>query len=105
MSSGGDRVPSSNGLPSPVAPARPVFGVPLKEAVAISRIRPGLELPAVVYRCVEYLEAKVSQFLHLHCGPSDRLEVTALSNTDMTTLLRRMPSVRKESSVSVVVPT
>lgn len=38
---------------------RPVFGVPLKEAVAVSRIRPGLELPAVVYRCVEYLEAKV----------------------------------------------
>ncbi|GAA5866516.1 hypothetical protein JCM1840_001344 [Sporobolomyces johnsonii] len=43
---------------APAAPARPVFGVPLKEAVAISRIRPGLELPAVVYRCVEYLEAK-----------------------------------------------
>lgn len=42
-----------------MAPARPVFGVPLKEAVAISRIRPGLELPAIVYRCVEYLEAKV----------------------------------------------
>ncbi|GAA5991341.1 hypothetical protein JCM10908_003265 [Rhodotorula pacifica] len=40
------------------APARPVFGVPLKEAVAISRIRPGLELPAIVYRCVEFLEAK-----------------------------------------------
>jgi RalA-binding protein 1 len=43
----------------PAAPSRPVFGVPLKEAVNISRIRPGLELPAVVYRCVEYLEAKV----------------------------------------------
>jgi hypothetical protein len=42
----------------PAAPARPVFGVPLKEAVAISRIRTGLELPAVVYRTVEYLEAK-----------------------------------------------
>ncbi|ORY90204.1 hypothetical protein BCR35DRAFT_134853 [Leucosporidium creatinivorum] len=42
----------------PAAPSRPVFGVPLKEAVNISRIRPGLELPAVVYRCVEYLEAK-----------------------------------------------
>ncbi|GAA5869996.1 hypothetical protein JCM3774_004333 [Rhodotorula dairenensis] len=40
------------------APARPVFGVPLKEAVAVSRIRPGLELPAIVYRCVEFLEAK-----------------------------------------------
>ena len=36
--------------------------MPLKEAVAISRIRPGLELPAVVYRCVEYLEAKVNPF-------------------------------------------
>lgn len=41
------------------SPLRPVFGVPLKEAVAISRIRPGLELPALVYRCVEFLEAKV----------------------------------------------
>ncbi|KDE03804.1 hypothetical protein MVLG_05744 [Microbotryum lychnidis-dioicae p1A1 Lamole] len=37
---------------------QPVFGIPLKEAVAQSRIRPGFELPAVVYRCVEYLEAK-----------------------------------------------
>ena len=43
---------------APAQPSRPVFGVPLKEAVAASRIRPGLELPAVVYRCVEYLEAK-----------------------------------------------
>ncbi|BGP28341.1 Rho GTPase activating protein [Rhodotorula toruloides] len=51
---------SDKGSPgqSAAAPARPVFGVPLKEAVAISRIRPGLELPAIVYRCVEYLEAK-----------------------------------------------
>ncbi|BGP12173.1 hypothetical protein JCM10213_004739 [Rhodosporidiobolus nylandii] len=43
---------------APAPPSRPVFGVPLKEAVAISRIRPGLELPAIVFRCVEYLEAK-----------------------------------------------
>ncbi|GAA5854159.1 hypothetical protein JCM9279_002855 [Rhodotorula babjevae] len=56
-SSGGDRnSASSPGGHAP--PARPVFGVPLPEAVAISRIRPGLELPAIVYRCVEYLEAK-----------------------------------------------
>ncbi|KAK4702174.1 RalA-binding protein 1, partial [Phenoliferia sp. Uapishka_3] len=54
----------SNGPDKPLGPTlptiaqRPVFGVPLKEAVAVSRIRPGLELPAVVYRCVEYLEAK-----------------------------------------------
>lgn len=50
----------SNDKATVAAPARPVFGVPLKEAVSISRIRPGLELPAIVYRCVEFLEAKVS---------------------------------------------
>jgi RalA-binding protein 1 len=38
--------------------ARPVFGVPLQEAVAVARIREGFELPAVIYRCVEYLEGK-----------------------------------------------
>lgn len=54
---GGTSTPTAP--PQAAHPARPVFGVPLKEAVAISRIRPGLELPAVVYRCVEYLEAKV----------------------------------------------
>ncbi|KWU42623.1 RhoGAP-domain-containing protein [Rhodotorula sp. JG-1b] len=48
----------SNDKAHVAAPARPVFGVPLKEAVSISRIRPGLELPAIVYRCVEFLEAK-----------------------------------------------
>lgn len=51
----------SNDKATVAAPARPVFGVPLKEAVSISRIRPGLELPAIVYRCVEFLEAKVRQ--------------------------------------------
>lgn len=35
-----------------------VFGVPLDEAVRISRISEGYELPAVVYRCIEYLDAK-----------------------------------------------
>ncbi|GAA6056564.1 hypothetical protein JCM3770_004364 [Rhodotorula araucariae] len=49
---------STSPVQQATAPARPVFGVPLTEAVAISRIRPGLELPAIVYRCVEYLEAK-----------------------------------------------
>jgi RalA-binding protein 1 len=43
------------------APARPVFGVPLHEAVAVARIREGFELPAVIYRCVEYLEGKSAQ--------------------------------------------
>ena len=45
----------------PAVAPRPVFGVPLQEAVAIARIRDDFELPAVVYRCVEYLEAKSAE--------------------------------------------
>lgn len=37
---------------------RPVFGVPLAESIAISSIAEGLELPSVVFRCIEYLEKK-----------------------------------------------
>ncbi|PKY46144.1 RhoGAP-domain-containing protein [Rhizophagus irregularis] len=37
---------------------RIVFGVPLDQAIAIARIKEGYELPAVVYRCIEYLDAK-----------------------------------------------
>jgi RalA-binding protein 1 len=40
---------------------KPVFGVPLQDAIAAHRIRDGLELPAVVFRCVEYLEAKAAE--------------------------------------------
>ncbi|KAJ3047286.1 hypothetical protein HK097_011681, partial [Rhizophlyctis rosea] len=35
-----------------------VFGVPLEVAVGLSRVKEGYELPAVVYRCIEYLDAK-----------------------------------------------
>ncbi|KAG0169711.1 hypothetical protein DFQ28_003408 [Apophysomyces sp. BC1034] len=35
-----------------------VFGVPLDEAVRVSRVSEGYELPAVVFRCIEYLNAK-----------------------------------------------
>lgn len=45
--------------PSPLSPPiLKVFGVPLEEAVKKSRISPKCELPAIVYRCIEYLEAK-----------------------------------------------
>lgn len=37
---------------------RPVFGVPLAESIAISHIADGLELPSVVYRCIEFLEKR-----------------------------------------------
>ena len=43
------------------AQARPVFGVPLEEAVAVARVREGFDLPAIVFRCVEYLEAKSAE--------------------------------------------
>lgn len=33
-----------------------VFGVPLAESIAVSNVSEGLELPSVVYRCIEYLE-------------------------------------------------
>lgn len=35
-----------------------VFGVPLDEAIRLSKISDNFELPAIVYRCIEYLEAK-----------------------------------------------
>ncbi|KAI8882577.1 RhoGAP-domain-containing protein [Backusella circina FSU 941] len=38
-------------------PSNPVFGVPLEEAVRVSRVAEGYELPAIVYRCIEYLDA------------------------------------------------
>jgi len=33
-----------------------VFGLTLAEAIAASKIKANYELPAVVYRCIEYLD-------------------------------------------------
>ncbi|KAK4517643.1 uncharacterized protein ATC70_000983 [Mucor velutinosus] len=44
-------------MPVPKQAAKQVFGVSLEEAVRISRVAEGYELPAVVYRCIEYLDA------------------------------------------------
>ncbi|KAI9313262.1 hypothetical protein BX666DRAFT_758859 [Dichotomocladium elegans] len=41
----------SSGKPSKV------FGVPLEEAIQVSRISDKCELPSIIYRCIEYLEA------------------------------------------------
>ncbi|KAI9270379.1 hypothetical protein BDA99DRAFT_602704 [Phascolomyces articulosus] len=35
-----------------------VFGVPLEDAVRVARVSDNYELPAIVYRCIEYLDAK-----------------------------------------------
>ena len=42
----------------PVAQASPVFGVPLADAVAVASVKEGFMVPAVVFRCVEYLTEK-----------------------------------------------
>jgi RalA-binding protein 1 len=58
---GGQSGGTSGGLGSPAlfAPTpRPVFGVSLQEAVSVARVHEGLDLPAIVFRCVEFLEAK-----------------------------------------------
>ncbi|KAI8604219.1 hypothetical protein EDD21DRAFT_230952 [Dissophora ornata] len=41
----------------PLPPPRQVFGVTLEQAIEQAQIQPGYELPAVVYRCIEYLNA------------------------------------------------
>lgn len=38
--------------------AKQVFGVPLEEAIRVARVSEKYELPAIVYRCIDYLEAK-----------------------------------------------
>lgn len=35
-----------------------MFGIPLAESIAVSSVAEGLELPSVVYRCIEYLEKR-----------------------------------------------
>ncbi|KAG0271083.1 hypothetical protein BGZ95_001180 [Linnemannia exigua] len=47
---------SSGSYPS-LAPVRQVFGVPLEQALEQGIVQPGYMLPAVVYRCIEYLNA------------------------------------------------
>ncbi|KAF9928814.1 hypothetical protein FBU30_002085 [Linnemannia zychae] len=54
--SGGAR-PGDQGSYAGMAPARQVFGVSLEQAMEQGRVQPGYELPAVVYRCIEYLNA------------------------------------------------
>ena len=38
-------------------PEQRVFGIPLQYAIAYSKVKEGYELPAVVYRCIEFLDA------------------------------------------------
>ncbi|KAG0197494.1 hypothetical protein BGX33_000566 [Mortierella sp. NVP41] len=48
---------SGSGSYPSLAPIRQVFGVSLEQAIEQGLVQPGYELPAVVYRCIEYLNA------------------------------------------------
>jgi hypothetical protein len=37
---------------------RPIFGVTIQEAVKNSRIQENVEMPSIIYRCIEYLDEK-----------------------------------------------
>ncbi len=39
-------------------PKLQLFGVTIQEAVLACPIKPGIDIPAIVYRCIEYLDAK-----------------------------------------------
>ena len=39
-------------------PRLQLFGVTIQEAVLACPIKPGIDIPAIVYRCIEYLDAK-----------------------------------------------
>lgn len=62
-----------SGAVPPLAPIRQVFGVSLEQAVDQARVQPGYELPAVVYRCIEYLnyhKAKLEEGIYRLNGSS-----------------------------------
>ncbi|KAI9307697.1 hypothetical protein BJ944DRAFT_157543 [Cunninghamella echinulata] len=50
-----DHIPTPTNHPSM---PKQVFGVSLEEAVRVSRISENYHLPAIVFRCIEYLDAK-----------------------------------------------
>ncbi|KAI9242310.1 MAG: hypothetical protein BYD32DRAFT_403857 [Podila humilis] len=64
--------PNGGNYPS-LAPIRQVFGVPLEQAIEQAQVQPGYELPAVVYRCIEYLNvhrAKLEEGIYRLNGSS-----------------------------------
>lgn len=50
--------PSSSSSSTINAPNYQVFGVSLEESIRLTRISEKFDLPAIVYRCIAYLEAK-----------------------------------------------
>ena len=40
-----------------------IFGSTLKEATELTRISPNIDMPAIIYRCIEYVETKNRKFI------------------------------------------
>ncbi|KAG0324961.1 hypothetical protein BG004_003329 [Podila humilis] len=58
--------------------SEPIFGLPLQEAVRISRIAPSVGVPAVVTRCIEYLDIMGVEEVGLYRVPGSTSNVARL---------------------------
>lgn len=53
------RVNSADLKPAQIKSSRPLFGVTIQEAGSAYGIKDGVEIPAIVFRCIEYLDNKL----------------------------------------------
>ncbi|KAF9335303.1 hypothetical protein BG006_000370 [Podila minutissima] len=58
--------------------SEPIFGLPLQDAVRISRISPSVGVPAVVTRCIEYLDIMGVEEVGLYRVPGSTSNVARL---------------------------
>ncbi|KAJ1904811.1 Rho GTPase activating protein, partial [Coemansia sp. IMI 209127] len=84
----------------------PVFGLPLERAVKLTKIRENYHLPAVVYRCIEFLDAKkawLEEGIYRQSGSSLALSTLRKefnSNSDYNLLkLSRPPDIHAVASL------
>ncbi|KAJ2679613.1 Rho GTPase activating protein [Coemansia spiralis] len=84
----------------------PVFGIPLERAVELTKVREHYHLPAVVYRSIEYLDAKkawLEEGIYRQSGGSSALSLLRKefnSNRDYNLLkLSRPPDIHAVASL------
>ncbi|KAI8873239.1 hypothetical protein GQ42DRAFT_115743, partial [Ramicandelaber brevisporus] len=70
-----------------------VFGLALEKAVELTRVRDGYDLPAVVYRCIEYLDSSGAVYergLYRVSGSTSALDVHIVASA-LKAYLRTLP--------------
>ncbi|RKP13271.1 Rho GTPase activation protein, partial [Piptocephalis cylindrospora] len=73
--------------------SRIVFGRTLEEAIAVASVRPDYPCPAVVYRCIQYLEEKQAELeegIYRLSGSSSYHDVHAVAGL-LKLYLRELP--------------